>query len=402
VPIAILDPFSGIAGDMTLGALIQCGLDPEWLRALPARLELSEVGVRIETVMRAGIACAKVDFDIPPQPHGRHIHHIKAIVERSDAPDRVKRLANEAFEAIGTVEAAMHGTTIERVHLHEVGAVDAILDVVGSIWGLEQLGVRDVYCGAISLGDGTVTAAHGVLPVPAPATLKLLEGHAVRPGPAGSGELVTPTGAALVKVLSRGRPPAEYVPQRSGFGAGTKEFAGRANALRLIIAEPVGEIDGDSIDEALVMLACDVDDMSPEHVAGAADALREAGARDVVCLATQMKKGRLATRIEVLAGPADADRLERSLFEMTTTIGVRRTNVSRRALPRRVHTVRVLGHDVRVKLSALPAGGERAKPEFDDVSAVARATGRSVSDVTRLATAGASASEPVAPLPERG
>jgi len=161
-------------------------------------------------------------------------------------------------------------------------------------------------------------------------------------------------------------------------------------------------VDDDAIDEALVMLACDVDDMSPEHVAGAADALREAGARDVVCLATQMKKGRLGTRMEVLAAPADTERLERLLFETTTTIGVRRTNVSRRALPRRMRTVRVLGHDVRVKLSALPAGGERAKPEFDDVSAVARATGRSVSDVARLATAGASGTDSVAPLPERG
>src|SRR5262249_43506646 len=145
--------------------------------------------------------------------------------------------ADRAFTAIATAEGEIHGLPPEKVHLHEVGSVDAILDIVGSIWGLEQLGVERVYVGSISLGDGTVKAAHGVLPVPAPATLKLLEGIPVRPGPEGSGELVTPTGAALVRVLSSGPPPAEYVPIKSGFGAGTKDFVGRANALRIVIAD---------------------------------------------------------------------------------------------------------------------------------------------------------------------
>src|SRR5437762_383643 len=219
---AILDPFSGIAGDMTLGALVAVGLDPDWLRALPRRLGLDDVHVEIKPVSRAGIGCQKVDFEIPPQPHGRHLRHIKEIVAKSDAPAHVRARADETFTAIATVEAAIHGLPIERVHLHEVGAVDAILDVVGVLWGLDELGVERVYCGAIALGDGTVRAAHGILPVPAPATLKLLEGHSVRSGPDGSGELVTPTGAALVRTLSAGPPPAEWIPARSGFGAGTK------------------------------------------------------------------------------------------------------------------------------------------------------------------------------------
>ncbi len=206
--IGILDPFSGIAGDMTLGALVDCGLDPAWLLALPGRLGLDGVSVRIRDVIRGELACKKVDFDIPPQPHGRHLSEIRSIVARSDAPPDVRARADAAFLAIATVEGAIHGVRPESVHLHEVGAVDAILDVLGSIWGFAMLGVDTVYCGPIALGDGTVESAHGTLPVPAPATLKLLEGLVVRPGPAGSGELVTPTGAALVRVLSAGRPPS--------------------------------------------------------------------------------------------------------------------------------------------------------------------------------------------------
>src|SRR5207237_454972 len=178
-------------------------------------------------------------FPIPSQPHGRHLKQIREIVARSDAPPRVKERADAAFTLIAEEEAAIHGTTVERVHLHEVGAVDAILDIVGSIWGFDLIGVSTIYCGAIATGDGVITAAHGTLPVPAPATMRLLEGHVIRPGPAGAGELVTPTGAALVRVLSSGPEPASYIPRRSGFGAGTKEFPDRANALRIVLADAV-------------------------------------------------------------------------------------------------------------------------------------------------------------------
>jgi len=380
---AIFDPFSGIAGDMTLGALIQCGLDPDWLRALPARLGLDGVGVEIRDVVRADTRCAKVYFSIPPQPHGRHVHQIRKIVEATDAPREVKERADKAFTAIGTAEAEIHGVTIEKVHLHEVGAVDAILDVVGSIWGLEQLGVEEVYCGPIALGDGTVKAAHGVLPVPAPATLKLLEGHPVRPGPEGSGELVTPTGAALVRVLSRGTPPIEYTPVRSGFGAGTKEFTGRANALRIVLADvaAAGEV------SELLEIVCDIDDMSPEYLAAVAERLREAGALEVVSLPATTKRGRAGTRLEALCRPADAARLEEILLVESTTIGVRERQVRRRALERNVIHVTVLNHDIAVKRVALPNGSFRAKPEFTDVERVALATGRPMQDIFRLALA---------------
>lgn len=383
--IAILDPFSGISGDMTLGALVGVGLEPDWLRTLPPRLGLEGVGVRVESVMRSGIACTKVDFEIPAQPHGRHLRQIREIVDRADAPSSVKEKADRAFTAIAEVEAEMHGTTADKVHLHEVGAVDAILDVVGAIWGLSELGVSRVYCGVIALGDGSVNTAHGVLPVPAPATLRLLEGQAVRPGPEGSGELVTPTGAALVRVLSEGVPPG-HIPLRSGYGAGTKEFANRPNALRIILAESSTA----SFDvEHLEWLATDLDDMSAEHVASASERLRELGALDVTSTAIQMKKGRMGIRLEVLARPALARRLEEELFATTTTLGVRRTIVERRALRREQRTVDVLGHAVRVKVATLPDGGQRGKPEYEDVQVVSRATGRSLGDVTSLALAAA-------------
>ena len=380
---AILDPFSGISGDMTLGALVGVGLDPEWLRALPARLGLEGVTVDIRGVKRGDLACWKVDFAIPPQPHGRHIAQIRTLVAASGAPERVRAAADAVFLAIATAEGEIHGTSAEKVHLHEVGAVDAILDVVGAIWGLEQLGVQDVRCGPLRVGDGTVRAAHGLLPVPAPATLKLLEGHAVQPGPEGAGELVTPTGAGLVRVLSSGPPPAQYVPLRSGFGAGTKEFTGRANALRIVIAE-VDEAPLDAHRERVTQLACDVDDMSPEYLAGVVEALRAGGALDVVLLATTMKKGRQGTRIELLCRADDAARFEVVLLSDTTTIGVRRSDVTRLTLPREMGQVEVLGHVVRVKTVRLPAGGTRVKPEYDDVQRVALATGRRPADIYQI------------------
>jgi uncharacterized protein (TIGR00299 family) protein len=382
---AILDPFSGISGDMTLGALIGVGLDPDWLRALPSRMGLPQVGVDIREVLRGEIVCWKVDFEIPPQPHGRHIDQIRELVANSGAPDDVRERADRAFWSIASSEGEIHGLPPEQVHLHEVGAVDAILDVVGAIWGFSELGVEDVRCGTIRTGDGTVRAAHGLLPVPAPATLKLLEGYRVSPGPEGAGELVTPTGAALVRVLSSGLPPAEYTPRRSGFGAGTKDFVGRANALRIVLADVDLARGGPS--ERATIVACDVDDMSPEYVAGAAERARLAGALDVTLVAVTMKKGRQGTRIEILCRPEDGPRFEALLLRETTTIGVRRSDVDRVMLPREEATVDVLGHTIRVKVVTLSDGSRRAKPEFDDVQRVALATSRSAADIYQLALA---------------
>ncbi len=399
--IAVLDPFSGISGDMFLGALVDAGLDEAFITSLPSTLGIEGVTVEVKQVLRGQIACRKVEFTIPPQPHGRHLKHIKAIVDATPAPDTVKVKAIQAFTLITECEAAIHGTTVERVHLHEVGSVDAILDIVGSIWGLERLGVTQLFCGSIPLGDGFVETAHGRMAVPTAATLRLLEGLSVRPGPEGAGELVTPTGAALVRVLSSGAPPTQYIPRASGFGAGTKEFADRANAARLVIADAqdadvaaavhaaagggAGGMLGAT--ETLVVLAADVDDATAEQIAGFTDALRVAGALDVTLLSTIMKKGRPGTRVEVLCAMSEADRLERLLLIESSTIGVRRSVVSRRALPREMREVEIRGERLRVKVVMLPDGRRRAKPEFDDVQRVAAAQRRTLAEVAAEALA---------------
>ena len=371
---------------MMLGALLDLGLEEAWLRDLPRALGIDGVSVNIARVKRAEIASYKVDFTIPPQPHGRHLRHIRAIVDASAAPQTVKDRANKAFELLTTAEAAVHGTTVEKVHLHEVGSVDAILDVVGSIWGLSILGVERVHCGVVALGDGFVDAAHGRMAVPAPAVARLLEGFDVRPGPPESGELTTPTGAVLLRALEAAPLPAVYRPVQSGYGAGTKDFKGRANALRIILADvdaqpgAATKTDGTSLEQVIV-LSCEIDDMTPEYLAAAATAVRDAGALDVTLIPVMMKKGRPGTRFEVLAAVADADRLASAVLVNTTSLGVRRSVAERVALPREIRSVEVFGHQVATKVATLPDGSTRVKPEFDDVDRVAKATGRSHSEV---------------------
>jgi len=329
----------------------------------------------------------KVDFEIPPQPHGRAVSEIHRMIDAVKIPEKVAGLAHAAFDAIATIESAIHGVAPDQLHLHEVGAVDAILDIVGSIWGAALLGIERVYNTKVSLGEGTVKTAHGVLPVPAPATIRLLEGFNVRHGPPGSGELTTPTGAALLKVLSNGEPPHEYKPLKSGYGAGTRDIHGQLNALRIIL----GDATVDSHDhhdhgkhvhtERLHVLSADIDDMSPEELAGAADLLRTEGALDVVLLHTTMKKGRLGTRVEALVRDADRTRLEARIFQSFTTLGVKTFDVVRSALARESKMVRFDGRDIRVKVATLPDGSKRAKPEFDDLRKAAEETSRPLAEI---------------------
>jgi pyridinium-3,5-bisthiocarboxylic acid mononucleotide nickel chelatase len=387
--VAILDPASGIAGDMFIGALVDNGLDKAWLERLPETLGLAGVKVRITDVQRSHVACVKVDFDIPPQPHGRAVSEIHRLIDTLKIPEKVARQAHAAFEAIAAIEGAIHGVAPDELHLHEVGAVDAILDVIESILGVELLGIERVYNTKVALGDGTVKTAHGVLPVPAPATIRLLEGFSVRHGPPGSGELTTPTGAALLRVLSKGSPPNEYTPLRSGYGAGTRDIHGQLNALRIILGEAsVDQHDHHHHDhrehvhtEHLHVLSADIDDMSPEELAGAADMLRAEGALDVVLLHTTMKKGRLGTRVEALVQTSDLARLEEKIFLQFTTLGVKTFDVVRNALVRESKLVRYDGRDIRVKVATLPDGRQRAKPEFDDLKRVAEETARPLAEI---------------------
>jgi len=387
--IAILDPASGIAGDMFIGALVDNGLDKGWLERLPSTLGLDGVGVRIADVQRSGVRCVKVDFDIPPQPHGRAVSEIHRLIDAVRIPEKVARSAHAAFEAIAAIESAIHGVAPDDLHLHEVGAVDAILDVIGSVWGVDLLGIERIYNTKVALGDGTVKTAHGILPVPAPATIRLLEGFNVRHGPPASGELTTPTGAALLRVLSKGAPPFEYTARGSGYGAGTRDIPGQLNALRIIIGDALADHHDHHHHhnhehvhtEHLHVLSADIDDMSPEELAGAADMLRAEGALDVVLLHTTMKKGRPGTRVEALVQTSDLARIEEKIFLQFTTLGVKTFDVVRNALERESRLVRVDGRDIRVKIATLPDGTRRAKPEFDDLRRIAEETSRPLAEI---------------------
>src|SRR5256885_6046238 len=218
--IAILDPAAGISGDMTLGALLSLGLPVSWLEELPKRLGLGDVRVTVLDVRRSGITCKQVEFTVPEQPHGRHVGELVRLVERAPVSDWVRERAVRAFQLVGEAEGRVHGVAPEKVHLHEVGAVDALLDIVGAIEGFERLGVEAVHHFPVAVGQGWVESAHGRLPVPAPATAILLEGLEVTSTGHVEGEATTPTGAVLLRVLSAGAPPDRWRVGGSGWGAG--------------------------------------------------------------------------------------------------------------------------------------------------------------------------------------
>jgi pyridinium-3,5-bisthiocarboxylic acid mononucleotide nickel chelatase len=373
--IAILDPAAGISGDMTLGALLSLGLPASWLEELPARLGLSAVRVTVRDARRAGVTCKQVQFAIPPQPHGRHVGELVGLVERAPLSTWVKERAVRAFRLLGEAEGRVHGVAPDKVHLHEVGAVDAVLDIVGAIEGFERLGVDVVHHFPVAVGKGWVEAEHGRLPVPAPATAILLEGLEIASGGPVEGEATTPTGAALLRVLSTGAPPDRWRMVGSGWGAGQRDPKHYPNALRILLAEAASEAG------RVVVLATDVDDMSPEYVEPLRQALVQAGALDVQTWPVQMKKGRQGFRVEVMAPEALAEAVTAELFRHSTTAGVRRWIAERATLPRHQLTVRLDGVAVRVKV--LDGGQPRVKPEYDDVLAAAQALGRPPLEVAR-------------------
>jgi pyridinium-3,5-bisthiocarboxylic acid mononucleotide nickel chelatase len=408
---AIVDPAAGISGDMVLGALVAAGAEPDWLRGLPARLGFPDVRVEIGTVDRSGVRATKVDVVLPdgsrelPSPpveshhghehgqgresdhahaqqhvHGphRHVGELLQILERAPLSSWVRERAVRAFTLLGEAEGRIHGVPAVSVALHEVGAVDALVDIVGSIEGFERLGITTIYHRAVAVGNGWVRAAHGVIPVPAPATAVLLEGLEVGPDGPVVGEATTPTGAALLRVLSSGPPPARWRAVAAGaWGAGGRNPEGYPNALRLILAEPVHEAG------EVVLLSTDLDDLSPEYLDPLREALFAAGALDVQLWGTQMKKGRAGFRVETTVSPGEAEAVVEALFRHSTTAGIRRQVIERVTLGRQELELDA-GDGMRVRVKVLDApDGPRVKPEYDDVAAVARRTGRPAHEVAR-------------------
>ncbi len=379
---AHFDCVSGLAGDMTLAALVSAGWSEAELLALPARLRLEGVEIVVTRTRRGPFAAVHVDVRTnEKQPH-RHLHHIDAILDAADLPARVRDQAKAVFRKLAEAEAEVHGSTVAKVHFHEVGAVDAIIDIAGSLLGLDALGITSVSSSALPLGSGSVDSQHGRIPVPAPATALLLRGAPVHGGPV-EGELVTPTGAALLMTLvsAWGDPPA-FRLEAVGTGAGTKDFPAHPNIVRLLVGERTGAV---TADRTVAVLETALDDDNPQFVSATIQRLLAAGALDAMVAPVTMKKGRSGLWLVIVAEPADARRLAELVLRDTSTLGVRVREERRIELPRRMMEVSTPYGAVRVKVAVLPEGTERAMPEFDSVFDVAEHAGVSLREVASAA-----------------
>jgi uncharacterized protein (TIGR00299 family) protein len=381
---AHFDCVSGIAGDMTLAALVSAGWPVAELERLPARLRLEDVRVQVREVRRGPFAARHVSVEFPEkQPH-RHLHHVEAILDQADLPPSVRERAKQVFRRLAEAEAEVHGTTVQKVHFHEVGAVDAIVDIAGVLLGLESLGVQSVSASALPLGRGSVDSQHGRIPVPAPATALLLRGAPVRGGPV-EGELVTPTGAALLTTLVRswGDAPALRLTA-VGTGAGTREFPDHPNILRVLLGELEAEA-GPPGERRVAVLETAVDDENPQFLAAAVTDLLAQGALDAMVAPVTMKKGRSGMWLVVVCEPADATRLAGAVLTLTSSLGVRVREERRIELPRKVLDVSTEFGTIQVKLAILPEGNARAVPEFESVLQAARRSGATVHAVSAAA-----------------
>ena len=412
--IAYLDCFSGMSGDMFLGALVDAGVSAELLERTVAALD---IGARLEIsrVVRAGIAATKVDVyahgekDLPREvwlqaagaghqghhhehghshPHehdsagqssragapalhvqGRGLKEISGIISAAAISEGAKALATAVFENLGAAEAKIHNTSVESVHFHEVGAVDAMVDIVCASVGAEALGVDEIVCSPLNVGGGTVKCAHGTLPVPAPATLELL-----REAPVYSSglqvELVTPTGAAIVTTLAKrfGSFP-EMKVEKIGYGAGTRDFAGQANVVRLTIGEAQAALKVS--EETITVLEANLDDLNPQVFGYVMDRALEEGALDVFGAPVQMKKSRPGMVLTVLCRPEDATKLTQLLFAETSTLGVRRREERRQALARKWVSVETEWGAVRLKIASMNGTVTNYAPEYEDCKKIA-------------------------------
>ena len=398
--IAYLDCFSGVSGDMFLGALVDAGVSPKLLEDTVAALD---IGARLEIsrVVRGGISVTKVDVyangekDLPreafwqQQGHdhahtpsrGRGLHEIRRIIEKASISSDAKTTAIKIFETLGEVEAEIHNTSVEQVHFHEVGAVDALVDIVCAAVGAESLAVEEWVCSPLNLGGGTVKCAHGTLPVPAPATLKLLRDAPVySSGP--QVELVTPTGAAIVKTLSgRFAPFPAMKIEKAGYGAGTRDFPEHPNLLRLTIGEarpadvasPSPSTSPNESNDRITVLEANLDDLSPQVLGYAMERLLAEGALDVFSVPVQMKKSRPGALLTVLAKMEDANRLTKLIFAETTTLGVRSREEWRQTLSRRWENVNTTWGPVRIKVASMNGTVSNYAPEYEDCRALAEA-----------------------------
>jgi uncharacterized protein (TIGR00299 family) protein len=379
--IAVFDPFSGASGDMVLGALVDVGVPLASIQDAVSQLGIEGVRITSRPASSGAVRGTRVVVEPADEQPSRDWRTIRLLLEESALAPPVRDAALAVFASLAAAEAEVHDEPIDEVHFHEVGAVDAIVDVVGACAGLAVLGVEQIASHPVAVGSGWVRSAHGLLPVPAPATAILLAKQAVpmRPDPPGdsqAGELITPTGAAILGTLATWTVPP-YVPDRLGYGFGTRELPW-PNALRLWVGETSQPVAGDGEE---LLLETNIDDMNPQFYEPLSERLFAAGALDVWLTPATMKKGRPATIVSAIV-PADRrDEVERVLFVESTTIGVRATTVSRTRAPRRFETVTTRWGDVRLKLRGWDRRVLGATPEYDDCLELSRVSGAPIREI---------------------
>jgi hypothetical protein len=369
--IAYFDCFSGISGDMVLGALVDAGVGLAQLEAEVRRLAVNAWTISAEQTRRGALRATQVRVTAAETQHHRGVANILEIVEGAGLAPRVAARASAIFRCLGEAEARIHGVPVEQVHFHEVGAVDAIVDIVGACVGFELLGIEEFACSALNLGGGRVRTTHGVLPVPAPATADML-----RQVPTYSTgierELVTPTGAAMVAALvTRFGPMPAMTVSRIGYGAGSAELAEQPNVLRIFVGEAAEREIAARADETITVIEANVDDMNPQIYGYFADRAVAAGALEVFATPVQMKKGRLGQLLTVLCAPENTNRLVELIFCETTTIGVRMREDRRRKLEREILPVETPLGTVRMKVARLDGRVLNAAPEYEDCRRIA-------------------------------
>jgi pyridinium-3,5-bisthiocarboxylic acid mononucleotide nickel chelatase len=362
---AYFDCFSGISGDMTLGALVDAGCSLDGLRGKLQGLQVPGWGISAEKVWKNGMAATYVKVKTADSEKHRSLNTILGILDGSNLDSRVKERASAIFRKLGEAEATVHDVPLEKIHFHEVGAVDAIVDIVGACIGFEELGFEAFACSALNVGGGTAKMAHGVLPVPAPATARLLMGKPTYSNGVQK-ELVTPTGAAIVATLcdSFGPQPAMKV-SAIGYGAGTADLESQPNVLRILAGDVSDKNVGDH-GGTIRVLEANLDDMNPQIFGYLLEKALTAGALDVFAVPVQMKKSRPGTLVTILCKPEDERKFEEMLFAETSTLGVRSHLVERRALPRESVKVQTKFGEVRVKVAQSEGRARHASPEFDD------------------------------------
>lgn len=386
---AFFDCQYGVSGDMILGCVLDCGVPVDELRVALQSLSLDGWTIDPKPVQRCGVGATFANVHAHEHHHHRGMPEIRNIITRAAIlPQLVKDYALSAFTYLAEAEAAVHQTTIDEVHFHEVGAVDAIIDIVGAMWGLDSLGIlsAEVATSPIAVGGGTVRAAHGVMPVPAPATLRLLSGVVSKSGPVEK-EMATPTGVAILKALCHGDTsrmgsgmPAAFSPAKVGYGAGSREIPGHTNYLRLMVEDSAATALPYETQER-VMLECEIDDMTPELLAAAAETLMDNGAADVHIVSCMMKKSRPGMRLCVLTDNDKLERMTEIMLKETTTFGVRLSRVERHVLRREFRNVQTPYGIVKIKLGYWGNDLLKATPEYSDCKAIATVAGVSVSHV---------------------